>query len=166
VAVTDPIIRRIVSEKRAGAPAPMIARYAITEALHIIAAHDGTAADCTLCHEVMNRAVDDLRTPRPFDLTGASIVVPYDGADVFDVPDTSLSPTEPDQLVPWLRALPVGAVLLDRRADAWQARKANGDGPIIISCVTGGKGTYLEDKYAADYLAEWAPYRLVWTSAG
>lgn len=79
-----------------------------------------------------------------------------------DVPYTSLSPTDPAELVPWLRALPVGSVLLDRRTDAWQTRQANGDGPIIISCVTGGKSTYLEDKYAADYLAEWAPFLLAW----
>lgn len=77
VALTGPqrIIRRIIAERRAGAPDEMIARYTITEALHLITLHDGPAADCTRCHEAMARAVHDIRTPTPDDMTGASIVV-------------------------------------------------------------------------------------------
>lgn len=74
--VPQRIVRRVIAEKRAGAPDDTIARYAITEALHAITGHDGPAADCTRCHEATARAVDDVRTPRPLDLTGCSIVVP------------------------------------------------------------------------------------------
>lgn len=76
VALSGPqrIIRRIVAERRAGAPDEMIAKYAITEALHLFTRHDGPAADCTRCHDAMARAVHDVRDPG--DITGASIVTP------------------------------------------------------------------------------------------
>lgn len=86
------------------------------------------------------------------------------GADVFDVPDETLSPTDPAQLVPWLRALPVGAILFDKYGDAWQVRN-----PSLhprISCVAGQKGYYLGNNYDMGEMAQWAPYRIVWTSGG
>lgn len=76
VVLTGPqrIIRRVVAERRAGAPDEMIAKYAITEALHLLTGHDGPAADCTRCHQAAARAVNDVRSVA--DMTGASIVVP------------------------------------------------------------------------------------------
>lgn len=75
VALSGPqrIIRRIVAERRAGAPDEMIAKYAITEALHLFTRHDGPAADCTRCHNATARAVHDVRSVA--DMTGASIVI-------------------------------------------------------------------------------------------
>ncbi len=86
------------------------------------------------------------------------------GADVFDVPDTSLSPTDPAELVPWLRALPVGSVLLDREGDAWQLREANSK-HLRFRC-TSGESHYLYDDPSIPEMTDWAPYRLVWTSGG
>lgn len=76
VALSGPqrIIRRVVAERRAGTPDEMIAKYAITEALHLLTRHDGPAADCTRCHDTTARAVNDVRDPG--DMTGASIVAP------------------------------------------------------------------------------------------
>ena len=88
------------------------------------------------------------------------------GADMFDVPDASLSPTDPAELVAWLRALPVGAILLDRQDSAWQLRHTSG-GHAYLRCVVGDKGCYLSDDYGmTETMVEFAPYRLVWTSGG
>ena len=86
------------------------------------------------------------------------------GADVFDAPDESLSPTDPVRLVPWLRALPIGTILLDKYGDAWQVRNL-GLHPRI-SCVAGQKGYYLGNDHGMREMAEWAPYRIAWTSGG
>jgi hypothetical protein len=87
------------------------------------------------------------------------------GADVFDVPDESLSPSDPAELVAWLRALPAGAILIDKSGNAWQLRQTSGD-QAYIRCVAGQKGYYLSDDYGMNEMAEWAPYRLVWSSSG
>ncbi len=86
------------------------------------------------------------------------------GADVFDVPDASLSPTGPAELVAWLRALPIGAVLLDKYEDAWQVRKS-GLHPRV-SCVADQKGYYLGNDYDMREMTQWAPFRLIWSSGG
>lgn len=70
------IVRRVITDKRAGASDQAIARNAVTEALHLITGHDGDAAGCDTCRDATDRAVRDVRTPRPFDPTGCSIVVP------------------------------------------------------------------------------------------
>ncbi len=70
------IVRRVITDKRAGASDQAIARNTVAEALHLITGHDGDATDCDTCHDATDRAVHDVRTPRPFDLAGCSIVVP------------------------------------------------------------------------------------------
>lgn len=79
-----------------------------------------------------------------------------------DIPDESLSPTDPAELVPWLRALPVGAIVLDKLGDAWQVRQATAGHPYI-RCVAGDKSGYLASDREAREMVEWAPYRLVWS---
>jgi len=80
------------------------------------------------------------------------------GADVFGVPDASLSPTGPDELVAWLRALPVGAVLLDRNGDVWQRRDHGGWRSITDEFI------YSIEDFRG--LTGYAPFRLIWSSGG
>ena len=87
------------------------------------------------------------------------------GADVFDVPDASLSPTDPDRLVMWVLGLPAGAILLDKLGDAWQLRQTTGGQPYI-RCVAGDKGYYLGSDCRVREMGEWAPFRLIWSSVG
>jgi len=86
------------------------------------------------------------------------------GADAFDVPESGLSPTDPAGLVPWLRALPVGTVLLDNDNDAWQVRQTT-SGHVYMRCVVGDKSAYLNGKYASEVVA-WAPFRIIRSSGG
>lgn len=87
------------------------------------------------------------------------------GADVFDVPGTSLSPTDPAQVVPWLRALPLGSVLLDNEGDAWQSYGGGASSPYFLGIGSLKVwSTAIDDDMAQ--LAAWGPFRAVWTSGG
>lgn len=99
------------------------------------------------------------------------------GADVFDVPDAGLSPTDPAELVPWLRALPVGTVLLDNDGDAWQVmrvtihpHRADPYDRVVLSCAamswqwpTDLLG--LDDEQCAE-MRHQAPFRIIWSGGG
>ncbi len=83
------------------------------------------------------------------------------GADVFD---TSLSPTDPAELVAWLRERPASTVLLDRRGDAWQVRSTS-RGDVRLRCTT-GESYFVHDDPSLPELTDWAPLRVIWTSGG
>lgn len=88
------------------------------------------------------------------------------GADVFDVPDEGLSPTDPAALVPWLRALPVGTVLLDARERAWQLRIQRMSAPPTF-LLTGSTSPYRLGRPADMHsMVKHAPFRVLWTSGG
>lgn len=85
------------------------------------------------------------------------------GADVFAVPDRSLSPTDPAELVAWLRALPLRAVVLDNEDDACQIKY---DGPLVPYRLAWAGGSVNLGADRAGMLAARAPFRLIWTSGG
>lgn len=87
------------------------------------------------------------------------------GADVFDVPDRSLSPTDPAELVTWLRALPNGTVLLDKNEVAFQVWKL-AKHEVIHPAILGG-GIYHRNRDAdMRDLCRLGPFRVLWTSGG
>lgn len=94
------------------------------------------------------------------------------GADVFDVPDTSLSPAYPDGLVEWLRELPPDTVLLDRDSRAWQLLQwsfENGRGGVANWAWFGANVHAAYGRFNETELrkfAEHAPFRVIWTSGG
>lgn len=90
------------------------------------------------------------------------------GADVFDVPDESLSPSGPAELVAWLRALPVGTILRDNLGAAWHLDdRPSGHPPTRAWLATGDEHRYMLDS-AVDMatMAAWRPFRIIWTSGG
>ena len=78
--------------------------------------------------------------------------------------DQDIGTPPPAARFAWIRALPVGAILTDARGDAWQIRRTTAGRPYI-ACITGGKSGYLASDPELAELAEWAPFRLVWTGA-
>lgn len=95
------------------------------------------------------------------------------GADVFDVPDTSLSPTNPAELITWLRDRPVGTVLLDKDERAWQLRQwsfASDRGHVANWSWYGANARHeAYDRFNETrllLLAEHGPFRVIWTSGG
>lgn len=97
---------------------------------------------------------EDLR-PHPDSVTGA---------DVFAVPDESLSPTDPAELVPWLRALPVGSVLLDKNEVAFQVWELAKHEVVYPALLGGGIYHRNRDSDMRD-LCRLGPFRVLWTSA-
>ncbi len=87
------------------------------------------------------------------------------GADVFDAPDTSLSPTDPAELVAWLRALPVGTVLIGRDGTAFQIHPFGRRTAVIPAWPGGGLYHRESDRHMRD-LAAHGPFRLIWSSGG
>lgn len=90
------------------------------------------------------------------------------GADVFDVPDTSLSPTDPGEIVAWLRALPVGTILRCEGGEAWHLDdRPGGDPSTRAFTCTGDEFRYmLDDEVAMATMASWRPFRVLWSSGG
>lgn len=74
--------------------------------------------------------------------------------------------TEPVDVVAWLRALPVGTVLLDGRGRAWQLRAQRTTGRSTF-LLTGSTSPYrlaaIADMRA---VAKSAPFRVLWTPGG
>lgn len=77
--------------------------------------------------------------------------------------------TEPVDVIAWLRALPVGTVLLDSGADAWQCTRVppdegGGEGFTAFRCVP---EEYLlcevDEQQHMVYMARFAPFRVLWT---
>jgi len=85
------------------------------------------------------------------------------GADVFDVPDTGLSPTDPDELVPWLRALPVGTVLLDKNEIAFQVWERY-DHEAVFPAVVDNRIYHRNQDSDMRDLSRRGPFRVLWTS--
>lgn len=98
---------------------------------------------------------DEVRT-HPDNLTGA---------DVFDAPDTSPSPTEPGELVPWLRALPVGTVLLDKHQRAWQVGRT-GRRASCLMLVNFASPFLLDNDSDMAQVCHSGPFRVLWSSGG
>ena len=90
------------------------------------------------------------------------------GADVFAVPDRSLSPIDPAQVVPWLRALPVGTILRDDLGAAWHLDDRPGSHPSTRAWLaTGDEYRYqLDNPTDMATMAAWRPFRIIWTSGG
>lgn len=90
------------------------------------------------------------------------------GADVFHVPDRSLSPTDPAQIVPWLRAQPVDTILRDHLGAAWRLHERPGGHPSTRAWLaTGDEYRYqLDDPTDMATMAAWRPFRIIWTSGG
>lgn len=96
------------------------------------------------------------------------------GADVFDVPDDSLSPTDPGELVAWLRALPLDTILRDERGEAWKFTEYPGrplsrpvTRPFQAFACTGEDELYLvRDEGDMAKLAGFGPFRLIWSTGG
>lgn len=87
------------------------------------------------------------------------------GADVSDVPDASLSPSDPAQLVTWLRALPAGTVLLDENEIAFQVWGSSSGGEIYpASRVPAVYRRGQDDDMRA--LCNLGPFRVIWSSGG
>jgi hypothetical protein len=93
------------------------------------------------------------------------------------VADAEVSPTDPAELVPWLRALPVGSVLLDNDGDAWQVmrvtihpHRADPYDRVVLSCaaVSWQWSTDLldrDDEQCAE-MSHQAPFRVLHTPDG
>lgn len=71
--------------------------------------------------------------------------------------------TEPVDVVAWLRALPVGTVLLDRDRDAWQLVGIN---ELTFMCVDGSLTADVDSDYQMAAMSEYAPFLVLWTPGG
>ncbi len=78
--------------------------------------------------------------------------------------------TEPLDVVAWLRALPVGTVLLDSDGDAWQlTAQTNWWGEFdhaAFMCIDNVIRARLDDETMLSSLAEWAPFRVLYVPPG
>jgi hypothetical protein len=84
----------------------------------------------------------------------------------------SVSPSGPDDLVAWLRALSIGTVLLDESGHAWQKndfRPILSDDPepyIAFGCAIGDSQHPTLDDRAMLAMTVWRPFRVLYTPAG
>ncbi len=72
--------------------------------------------------------------------------------------------TDPVDVIAWLRALPVGAVLLDKDGDAWQLCKG-----LLPTAFQRIGGTYDYPVQYDEYMnrvARDAPFRVLWRPGG
>lgn len=78
--------------------------------------------------------------------------------------------TEPTDVVAWLRALPVGTVLLDSSTDAWKLASfptAQGAAPFVaFECTNDDYRYRLDDAVDMATMAAWRPFRVLWTPGG
>jgi hypothetical protein len=72
--------------------------------------------------------------------------------------------TEPVDVVAWLRALPVGTVLLSADRVAWQVRADGGPADVVYS-ATGGY-FYRGDEPEMTELANEGPFLVLWMPPG
>lgn len=70
--------------------------------------------------------------------------------------------TEPLDVVAWLRALPVGTVLLDSGSVAWQLRLFARNLSAVPADGWGESHNLAREDHARD-MARHAPFRLLWT---
>jgi hypothetical protein len=76
-------------------------------------------------------------------------------------PDENLSPTAPDELITWLRGLPVRTVLLDKHQRAWQVGQTR---PGTCLMLVNFSSPFLcgDDSDMAEVCRN-APFRILWT---
>jgi len=92
------------------------------------------------------------RAQRPVDLEVASDPEPVELTDPLDV-------------IAWLRALPDGTVLLDRRGRAWQLHISPARGRIFVRA--GSTSPYSPERTAdMAIVAAYAPFRVLWRPGG
>lgn len=76
--------------------------------------------------------------------------------------------TEPVDVVAWLRALPVGTVLLDSSCEAWQSgyMESHYASVVAFHCVGDDYAFRIDSAVDMATMAAFRPFRVLWTPGG